>query len=147
MNVKDVMTPDPACCTSSTKLTEVARMMIDNDCGEIPVVDSKESRKPVGVVTDRDIVIRTIGCNVDPMQKTAGDVMTTPVVTVTPDMSLVECCDVMEQNKVRRVPVVGDGGKLCGIVAMADVAQSAGRRTTAEVIKEVSEPNEGASKH
>ena len=139
MNVKEVMTPDPACCLSSTKLTEVARMMIDNDCGEIPVVESKENRKPIGVITDRDIVVRTIGCNVDPMQKTAGDCMTTPVVTVTPEMSLVECCDVMEQNQVRRVPVVGEDGKLCGIVALADVAQSAGRRTTAEVLQEVSE--------
>jgi CBS domain-containing protein len=147
MNVKDVMTPDPVCCTSSTKLTEVARMMIDNDCGEIPVVESKEKRKPIGVVTDRDIVIRTIGCNVDPMQKTAGDVMTTPVVTATPDMSLVECCDLMEQNQVRRVPVVDESGCLCGIVALADVAQSAGRRTTAEVVKEVSEQRGDSKTH
>jgi CBS domain-containing protein len=134
------MTPEPACCLASTKLTEVARMMVDNDCGEIPVVD-KETRQPVGVVTDRDIVVRTLGCDVDPMQKTAGDCMTTPVVTVTPDTSLVECCDLMEQHKIRRVPVVDEAGKLCGIVALADVAQNAGRRATLEVVKEVSEPH------
>ena len=141
MDVKSAMTPDPACCTPQTKLADVAKMMLDNDCGEIPVVADKESRKPVGVITDRDIVIRTLACGVDPMQKTAGDCMTSPAVTVTPDVSLVECCDVMEREQIRRVPVVGTDGRLCGIVALADVAQHAGRRTTAEVLKEVSEAN------
>ncbi|HVF35263.1 MAG TPA: CBS domain-containing protein [Candidatus Saccharimonadia bacterium] len=141
MDVKSTMTPDPACCTPQTKLADVAKMMVDNDCGEIPVVADKESRKPVGVITDRDIVIRTLAKGIDPMQKTAGDCMTSPAVTVTPDMSLVECCDVMEREQIRRVPVVAEDGRLCGIVALADVVQHAGRRTTAEVLKEVSEAN------
>lgn len=141
MDVKSVMTPDPACCTPQTKLADVAKMMLDNDCGEIPVVENRDARKPVGVITDRDIVIRTLARGADPTQKTAGDCMTSPAVTVTPEMSLVECCDVMEREQIRRVPVVDDNGRLCGIVALADVAMHAGRRTTAEVVKEVSEPN------
>ena len=141
MDVKTVMTPDPACCTPQTKLADVAKMMLDNDCGEIPVVADKETRKPVGVITDRDIVVRTLAKGVDPSSKNVGDCMTSPAVTVTPDMSLVECCDVMEKEQIRRVPVVGTDGRLCGIVALADVAMHAGRRTTAEVVKEVSEPN------
>ena len=141
MDVRSVMTPDPACCTPQTKLADVAKMMLDNDCGEIPVVADKEARKPVGVVTDRDIVIRTLARGADPTQKTAGDCMSSPAVTVDPDMSLVECCDVMEREQIRRVPVVDADGRLCGIVALADVAMNAGRRTTAEVVKEVSEPN------
>ena len=144
MDVRSVMTPDPACCTPQTKLADVAKMMLDNDCGEIPVVADKESRKPVGVITDRDIVIRTLARGADPTQKTAGDCMTTPAVTVTPEMSLVECCDVMEREQIRRVPVVDGDGRICGIVALADVAMHAGRRTTAEVVKEVSEPNGGS---
>ena len=141
MDVRSVMTPDPACCTPQTKLADVAKMMLDNDCGEIPVVADKDSRKPVGVITDRDIVIRTLARGSDPMQKTAADCMTSPAVTVTPEMSLVECCDVMEREQIRRVPVLDADGRLCGIVAIADVAMHAGRRTTAEVVKEVSEPN------
>jgi len=58
MKVKDVMTADPACCISETTLQEVAQMMIDHDCGEIPVVDNKETKRPIGVITDRDIVCR-----------------------------------------------------------------------------------------
>ena len=139
MKVNDLMTPDPACCTPQTKLTDVARMMAENDCGEIPVVGSRDERRPVGVVTDRDIVMRTLACGDDPMQKTAGDCMSSPCVTVKPETTLVECCDIMEQNQIRRVPVIDDGGRLIGIVALADVAKCAGRRTTAEVIKEVSE--------
>ncbi len=141
MDVRSAMTPDPACCTPQTKLADVAKMMLENDCGEIPVVADKEARKPVGVITDRDIVIRTLARGADPTQKTAADCMTSPAVTVTPDMSLVECCDVMEREQIRRVPVVDADGRLCGIVALADVAMHAGRRTTAEVVKEVSEPN------
>lgn len=139
MKVTELMTPDPACCLPQTKLTDVARMMAENNCGEIPVIGSREDRRPIGVVTDRDIVLRTLGAGVDPMQKTAADCMTEPCITVTPETTLVECCDVMEQNQIRRVPVIDDGGRLIGIVALADVTKYAGRRTTAEVIKEVSE--------
>ena len=144
MKVTDIMTPDPACCTPQTKLGDVARMMAENDCGEIPVVASREDRKPVGVITDRDIVLRTLATGVDPNQKTAGDCMTSPCISVTPETLLVDCCDVMERNQIRRVPVVDDSGRLVGIVALADVTKAAGRRTTAEVITEVSEQREDA---
>lgn len=144
MKVTEFMTPDPACCTPQSALGDVARMMADNDCGEIPVVASLEDRKPVGVITDRDIVVRTLGAGSDPMKKTAGDCMTTPCITVTPETLLVDCCDVMERNQIRRVPVVDDAGRLVGIVALADVTKAAGRRTTAEVITEVSEQREDA---
>jgi CBS domain-containing protein len=134
------MTPDPACCTADMSLDKVATLMVDNDCGEIPVVDNRETRKPIGVVTDRDIVIRTVARGCNPLEKTAADAMTSPCLTVTPDMSLAECCDLMEKAQIRRVPVVDTNGRLCGIVALADIVQHAGRRTTIEVVKEVSSP-------
>jgi len=140
MNVKDFMTADPACCTKDTPLQDVARMMLDNDCGEIPVVSSKEERKPVGVVTDRDIVVRLLAKGQNVLDKRAGDCMSEPCVTVTPDTSLVDCCGLMETHQIRRVPVIDDSNQLVGIVSMADVAQNAGRRAAAEVIKEVSQP-------
>lgn len=145
MNVKDIMTADPACCTPDTSLAEVARMMVGNDCGEIPVVENESTKHPVGVVTDRDIVCRTIARNVNPLDLTAADCMSTPIVTVTPDMSLEECCKLMEEKLIRRVPVVDDTGACVGIVAVADIALHTGKNVAGHVVKEVSEPTVGAS--
>ena len=113
MQVKDVMTTDPACCISETTLQEVARMMIDHDCGEIPVVESKETKRPIGVITDRDIVCRTVGKGLNPLDLTAADCMTTPCHTVTPEMSIGQCAWLMEDKKIRRVPVVDADGSCC----------------------------------
>ena len=145
MQVKDVMTPDPACCTPDTTLRRVAEMMVEHDCGEIPVVEDMASMKPVGVVTDRDITCRAVAKGLNPLTLTASDCMTTPCVSVTPDTSLDECCRVLEEKQIRRVPVVDGGGACCGIVALADIARHARKRETAEVVREVSEPTSSAS--
>ena len=145
MQVKDVMTPDPACCTPDSTLQRVAEMMVENDCGEIPVVESAANMKPVGVITDRDIVCRTVAKGINPLTLTVSESMTTPCVTVTPDTSLDECCRVLEENQIRRVPVVDAGGACCGIVALADIARHTAKREAGEVIKEVSEPSTSAS--
>jgi CBS domain-containing protein len=145
MQVKDVMTHDPACCTPDSTLQRVAEMMVENDCGEIPVVENIASMLPVGVITDRDITCRTVAKGLNPLVMTVADCMTTPCITVMPDMSLDECCRIMEANQIRRVPVVDAGGACCGIVALADIAGHAGKRDAAEVVKEVSEPSSSAS--
>ena len=145
MEVKEIMTPDPACCTPDATLQRVAEMMVENDCGEIPVVESAASTRPVGVITDRDIVCRAVAKGLNPLTLTASDCMTTPCVTVTPDTSLDECCRVLEENQIRRVPVVDSGGACCGIVALADIAKHARKRETAEVVKEVSASSASAS--
>lgn len=145
MRVKEIMTSDPACCTAETPLPEVARMMIENDCGEIPIVDNQASNVPIGVVTDRDIVCRTVANGINPVELTAADCMSKPIVTVTPDMSLEECCRIMEQKQIRRVPVVDARGSCCGIVALADIALQAKESVAGEIVKEVSEPTPSAS--
>ncbi|HEY7413440.1 MAG TPA: CBS domain-containing protein [Vicinamibacteria bacterium] len=140
MKVKDIMTPSVTCCTPDNGLPEVARMMVDCDCGEIPVVESQSTMKPVGVITDRDIVVRAVAQGRNPLDLTAREVMTSPVITVTPDDGLDDVLGKMEEHKIRRVPVVDKGGRCCGIVAQADVARNAGKGDTAKVVKEVSEP-------
>jgi CBS domain-containing protein len=145
MKVKEVMTADPACCISETGLQEVAQMMVDNDCGEIPVVESEQTKLPIGVITDRDIVCRTVARGLNPLDLTVADCLTQPCVTVTPDMSLEECSRIMEENQIRRVPVVDAGGACCGIVALADIALHAKKSVAGEVVKEVSEPTAAAS--
>jgi CBS domain-containing protein len=140
MQVREIMTPNPACCTPDSTVNDVARMMLDNDCGCIPVVDSQIGMKPVGTITDRDITIRTIAENHNPINMKASDIMTTSIATVTPQMSVEQCFDVMEDREIRRVLVVDEQGKCCGIVAQADIVQSnANPARTNKVIREISE--------
>jgi CBS domain-containing protein len=145
MQVKEVMTADPACCISETGLQEVAQMMVDHNCGEIPVVENKEMKLPIGVITDRDIVCRTVAQGRNPLDLTVADCISKPCVTVTPDMSIEECSRIMEENRIRRVPVVDAAGGCCGIVALADIALHAKKSMAGEVVKEVSTPTAAAS--
>src|SRR6266498_6146258 len=145
MQVKGVMTADPACCLSETTLQEVSQMMIDYDCGEIPVIEDEETKLPIGVITDRDIVCRTVARGFNPLDLTVADCMSKPCVTVTPDMSIEQCSRIMEENQIRRVPVVDASGCCCGIVALADIALHAKKGVAGEVVKEVSEPTAAAS--
>lgn len=139
MRVKDFMTRDPATCSAATPVVEVARMMVEHDCGEIPIT-KPDTRHLVGVLTDRDIVCRAVAAGRDTAQISAGECMTTPVVCVTPDATLEECRSVMEEKQVRRVPVVDENGMICGIVAQADIARSAGARETGHLVSAVSQP-------
>ena len=140
MQVREIMTREPACCTPETKLQDVARLMVDQDCGEIPVVESKSSKKPVGVVTDRDIMTRAVALGKNPADLAARDCMSTPVVTVNPETEIESCCQVLEQHQVRRVPVIDERGQLCGIVSQADIAKHASGRETADVVRSISQP-------
>ena len=108
------------------------------------VVEDEESMKLVGVVTDRDIVSRTVAEGRNPLEMTARDCMSSPVVTVTPETSVDDCCNTMEWNQVRRVPVV-DGGGCCGMVAQADIARQGSEHQTAEVVHDVSRPTGATS--
>lgn len=141
MTVRDVMTASPACCTGATSLTEVAKLMARHDCGEIPVVQADGDRRPIGVITDRDIVVRTLAQGRNPADCTVAECMSKPVVSVSEDSALEECCDLMETHQIRRVPVVDGKGQLVGIVAQADIAMQASGRATAEVVKQVSQPD------
>jgi Fe-S oxidoreductase len=129
-----------ALCTKDTGLTDVARMMVENDCGAIPVVGSMNSRKPIGIVTDRGIVTRTLADGKVPFQMAAGDCMTPEVFTVLPDEDVSQCARIMKAHQVRRVLVVDDGGRCIGMVAQADLAEHAPEHETADMVRNVSQP-------
>ncbi len=135
-SARDVMTTDPACCSSDTTLDRVAQMMVKNNCGEIPIVD--RGNRPIGVVTDRDIVCRVVAEGKNPTGQTAETIMTKPVVTVRADTPLAEVISTMEKHQVRRVPVVDEGGCCTGIIAQADIAAEASSQSAAELVREVS---------
>jgi CBS domain-containing protein len=133
---RDVMTPDPACCTPRTTLDQVARLMVHNDCGEIPVVDATD--QPIGVITDRDIVARVVAEGKNPSAYTAETCMSAPVITVRADAPLQDVVATMETHQIRRVPVVDERGCCSGIISQADVAYSGGEHDVAELVREVS---------
>lgn len=139
------MTPNPMCAEPDTSLQQVAKMMIDCDCGGIPVCEAG-SKKLVGFLTDRDIVCRILAQGINPLERTAKDAMTTDMHTIQPNASVDECMMVMQQYKVRRVPVVNQMGEIVGIVAQADLALRAARKEPdlveeiEETIEEISEP-------
>src|SRR2546430_2039708 len=145
MNVSEIMTAEPTCCAPDTILQEVAAMMVVEDCGEIPVCEDGTT-KPIGVVTDRDIVCRTIARNLNPLTMIASDCMSEPCVTVTPDMSLEECSWIMEKHQVRRLPVIDENGVLCGIVSQADIASHSHEAHTGRMVKTISQRAEPSSR-
>ena len=132
----DVMTPDPACCTRHTTLDQVAKMMIQQDCGEIPVLDVNDQL--VGVVTDRDIVCRVVADGKNPMAYTADTCMTHPVVTVQFDDPIEKVVSTMEQYRIRRVPVVDGEGRCAGIISQADLARAEPLPEVGELVRQVS---------
>jgi CBS domain-containing protein len=133
---RDVMTPDPARCTPQTTLDQVAKLMVQNDCGEIPIIDGAD--QPVGVITDRDIVCRVVAEGKNPVGHTAEQYMSQPVVTVRSDAPLDEVVSTMERHQIRRVPVVDERGCCAGIIAQADVAWTGNEHEVAELVREVS---------
>lgn len=132
------MTKNPACCTADSSLQDVAKMMIDSDCGCIPVVEDAKTKKPVGMITDRDIVVRTVAAGKNPLDLTASDAMSITPIVAKDDSTVEECCNLMESNKVRRIAVVDADGACCGMVSQADIAINASEAKTAEVVQKVS---------
>jgi CBS domain-containing protein len=139
MRVSDIMTPSPATCRPETPLREVAALMVKHDCGSIPVVE-QGSNQPIGILTDRDITVRAIAEGRNPQELIARDCMTSPIESIQCSASLDECTDRMESSQIRRMIVVDDDNKICGIVAQADIAMYAPEEETAEMVQEVSTP-------
>jgi CBS domain-containing protein len=138
MQVQDIMTASVASCTPDANLQEIAGQMIASDCGAIPVIDP-QSKRAIGIVTDRDIVCRAVAKGQDPRALRAQDVMTTPVATVPCDASVQDCLAEMEASQIRRMLVTDKNGRLCGVVAQADIALKAPEHETAELVKDLSQ--------
>jgi CBS domain-containing protein len=146
MMAQHVMSREPACCLPDTGLREVAQMMVDHDCGSIPVVEDHESKRLLGIITDRDIVCRTIAQGKNPVDMTAQECMSRSVVTVPLKTFLDDCCALMEENQVRRLPVIDEEGRCCGIVTQAHISRYAKSNEVAQVLKEVSEKTKAPSR-
>lgn len=140
-SVQEIMTKNPACCTPDMKITDVAELMLSFDCGEIPVIYNYTEKKVVGVITDRDICIRIVAQGFNPKLFTVEDCMSSPAIVVEETMSIDECCRIMEENQIRRIPVVDLKGNCVGMLSLADVAKYSEEKFSTELIRQVSRPS------
>jgi CBS domain-containing protein len=138
--IGEIMSTSIAWCTADSPLSEAARLMREHDCGAIPVVDDGVMRRPVGVITDRDIAVRVVAEGRNTAEVKVRDCMSTPVATAHRSTSLCEVMHIMEDSKLRRMVIVDNDGRICGMVAQADLAREAPEDQVGEVVREVSEP-------
>ena len=140
----DVMTRDPVCCEPGTSIAQLAQLMKREDVGSIPVVESQEDKRLVGIVTDRDIVVKVLAEGLTADRATARDAMTTNPASCREGDEVNRAVEMMSDRQVRRMPIVDEGGRLTGIIAQADVATRVNRdRTTGELVEAISEPGFG----
>jgi CBS domain-containing protein len=145
MLCEELMTQTPKCCAPTDTAARVARMMKIEDVGSLPVCSSGESRRLIGIVTDRDLCLEIVAEGRDPIRTTIEMCMTRDPVTCRLDEDVEVALDRMEANQVRRIPVVDRFGMLAGIISQADVATRArSPQRTAEVVQEISRPSAGA---
>jgi CBS domain-containing protein len=110
------------CCEADTTVPRVAALMRKHHVGDVIVVEGPaENRMPLGIITDRDIVLEAIALDIDTSVLTAGDLMSAPLVTVAEDAGLVETLRLMRNHKIRRMPIVTPSGSLYGIVTADDI--------------------------
>ncbi len=143
MKVRELMATEPISVEPKATLGEVATLMKQQDCGSIPVV---EGGRLVGIVTDRDIVVRGVAAGKDPKTQRVSEVMSANPVTIGPDDDVTDAEKKMADRQIRRLPVV-EAGKLVGIIVTAQIARAGNERQVGETLKEISEPTSGRGSH
>ncbi|HEY8131036.1 MAG TPA: CBS domain-containing protein [Thermoanaerobaculia bacterium] len=136
-NVKDFMTPDPTTVSEKDSIRDVARIMARQDTGVVPVVDGK---KVIGMITDRDIVVRLVAEGKDPSNALVNEAMTKSVSAVKEDTPVNEALQMMSKQQVRRLPVVNKNNELVGIVSIGDIASRTNEDTkVGKTVEKISE--------
>ena len=138
----EVMTKNPVCCRPDDMVTKVAQLMQSENIGSIPVIENERTQKLVGIVTDRDLVLKIIAKGQDVKSTKVEAVMTRQVVTCRAGDDLLVALDAMAEHQLRRIPIVDNDDKIVGIIAQADVATRVNLpEETAAMVKEISQSN------
>ena len=135
-NVRDVMTANPACVSEKDTVRDAARIMAKQDTGVVPVVNGK---KVVGMITDRDIVVRLIAEGKDPNSAKVVDAMSKQIKSIREDAGVDEALQLMSTSQVRRIPVVNASDELVGIVSMGDISKIDQDNKVGRAIERISE--------
>jgi len=137
----EVMTRQPVCCEPGESVVDVAATMKREDVGSVPVVESHEDKKLIGIVTDRDLVVKVLANGGAVDRATVRDAMTADPASCRENDDVSKAVRLMSERQVRRMPIVDDAGRLTGIIAQADVATRVNRdETTGELVEAISEP-------
>ena len=137
---KEVMTKNPVCCLPNDMVSQAAELMESGNIGSIPVIESRQTQRLVGIVTDRDLALKVVARGLDAKSTKVETVMTRTLVTCHAEDDVQKTLDAMSQNQLRRIPVVDDDYRILGIIAQADVATRVDQpEKTAEVLKEISQ--------
>ena len=118
----EVMTKNPVCCMPTDMVSKVAQLMKSKDIGPVPIIENVQTKKLVGIVTDRDLALKIVAEGRDPKSTKAEEVMTRKVVTCHAEDDLQKALDAMSGHKLRRIAVVDNNNGIVGIIAQADVA-------------------------
>jgi CBS domain-containing protein len=138
----EVMTKNPVCCLPNDMVAKVAQLMKSKDIGPVPIIENEQTKKLVGIVTDRDLALKIVAEGRDAKSTKAEEVMTRKVVTCRVEDDVQTALDAMSEHQLRRIPVVDNDNKIVGIIAQADVATRVDQPAkTAEVVKDISQSN------
>ena len=122
MRCQDVMTRDPRFCVPGDSASAIAKLMREEMFGSVPICENRQSRKLLGIVTDRDLALQVVGQQLNPATTAVYELMTLQPITCGPEDDLMEALDAMEGFQLRRIPIVKKGGELAGIISQADIA-------------------------
>lgn len=138
MKVQEIMTSGIEACESTDSLLTASKKMRERNIGVVPV---RENGRIVGMLTDRDIIIRAVALDRNPSQTQIKDAMTENIVSCKPDDSIEHAARIMEEYKVRRLIVQDQDGRATGVISLGDLAVYAGESLSGEALREVSEPS------
>jgi len=138
----EVMTKNPVCCLPNDMVAKVAQLMKSKDIGPVPIIENEQTKKLVGIVTDRDLALKIVAEGREAKSTKAEEVMTRKVVTCRGEDDVQKALDAMSEHQLRRIPVVDNDNRIVGIIAQADVATRVDQPAkTAEVVKDISQSN------
>jgi CBS domain-containing protein len=136
---RDVMSTDPVCCVPTDSVDLVAQVMVTRDVGALPVVESIQTMRVIGIVTDRDLATKVVAEGRNPAETAVQEVMTSEPIACQPEESVEVALNAMAEYQVRRIPIIDAHRRLVGIIAQADIATRLGAaQKTAEVVEEIS---------
>ena len=140
MKIRELMTPDPVCCTPEDSAQKVAKILRDQDIGSVLVVMDQSSRKLVGMITDRDLCCSIVAEGLDPASTKIDRLFSLNPVTCREGENINNCEQLMQEHQIRRIPIV-DGEERCiGIVTQADLALKENAEKVSKTVAEISKP-------
>ncbi|HKH44991.1 MAG TPA: CBS domain-containing protein [Thermoanaerobaculia bacterium] len=149
MKANELMTKNPSCVTPQTTAQEAASLMEREDVGSLPVVESRESMRLVGIVTDRDLALRVLARGESGSTPVSNAMSSGNLASIRPEDDLDKVERLMSEHQVRRIPVVDDSKRVVGMIAQADLAReqkAVGRKDFGKVLEEISEPGRGLTR-